>query len=111
MNGYLSFGWPLFVEQHGAGKMRAMWEGIEGKKAGEIIDVIDGILPFEANFRIFGMRGWNKELQIDAPVTPWLDATPVSAGAQRIAPFNERSPATIDLAGTDKGATPRSLPA
>jgi hypothetical protein len=109
-NGYLSFGWPLFLEQHGAGTVRRMWEAIQGKSGDAIMDAINGVLSFDDNFRVFGMRGWNHEIPITSPVTPWLDAPPVSSGASRIPPYGPRSPASIDLAGTNKGATPRSLP-
>jgi hypothetical protein len=109
-NGYLSFGWPLFLEQHRAGTVRTMWEAIEGKNGDAIMDAINGVLSFDDNFRVFGMRGWNREIPIASPVTPWLDAPPVSSGGHRIQPFGSRSPASIDLVGTDKGATPRSLP-
>lgn len=109
-NGYLSFGWPLFIEQQSPGNVRAVWEAIKGKTTGDaIIEAINGVVGFNDNFRIFAMRGWNREISIGNPVTPWLDAPPVSAGGARIQPFGPKSPRTIELVGTDKGATPVSL--
>lgn len=110
-NGYMSFGWPLFMEQNGAGKVRAAWEAIVGKSGADaIMAAIDGVLPFQDNFRIFGMRGWNKEMDVASPPKPWLDAPPVSVGSSRVQPYGPKNPASIRLEGTEKGATPRSLP-
>ena len=109
-NAYMSFAWPLFMEQNGAGNVRAAWEAIIGKAGGdEIMAAINSVLPFKDNFRIFGMRGWNKEMDIASPPKPWLEAPPVSAGSSRLRPAGARNPASIALEGTEKGATPRSL--
>lgn len=109
-NGYVSFGWPLFLEQERAGSVRVVWEQIEGEAGNSIMGAIDSVLPFEENFRVFAMRGWNKDLGIGFPVTPLLDAPPVSSGGGRIQPAGVKSPGPIELQGTEKGATPRTLP-
>lgn len=110
-NGYRSFGWPLFMEQKGGdGTVRRAWESVVNKaNTDEIMDALNGVLSFDENFRIFAMRGWNREIPIGDPVVPWLPAPPVSRGA-RIKPGGTKSPATIALEGTEKGAAPRTLP-
>lgn len=109
-NGYLSFGWPLFMEQKaGAGTVARAWSAIVGKSDNaQIMDALNGVFAFDANFRIFAMRVWNRELGIGDPVDPLLPADPVSIGG-RIPPRSTRTAAEIDLQPTQPGTAPRRI--
>ena len=61
-NEYFSYTWPLFMEQEGgAARIGGAWIALESATSDEqATDMIDGMLPFEANFRKFALRNLNE---------------------------------------------------
>jgi hypothetical protein len=71
-NGYLSWMWPLFIEQEkGAATIGAMWKGLAGKTGfTATMNTVDSFLPFQTRFRDFAVRVWNEQLLPGDPVKP-----------------------------------------
>lgn len=68
---YSAFIWPYFLEQEtgNAAFMKAIWNGLDSVSDFDAADaVIDGVYPFEANFRRFALRNINAELGPDDPL-------------------------------------------
>ncbi|MEP7301479.1 MAG: hypothetical protein ABI699_08110 [Caldimonas sp.] len=61
-NEYFSYAWPLFMEQEGgAARIGGAWLALgSATNDDEATDMVDGMLPFEANFRKFALRNLNE---------------------------------------------------
>ena len=87
-NEYVSFMWPLFMEQQsglGPAAVASAWSSLHGKSGWlDIQKAIDAALPFETEFREFAVRVWNADLpgkpidplfrhsSLDPDFPPWL---------------------------------------
>jgi hypothetical protein len=73
-NEYLSFMWPLFMEQEdpqGPESIAAAWRAIEGKSGWTAVQAaVDAQLSFETKFRDFAVRLWNEQLLPGDPIQP-----------------------------------------
>jgi hypothetical protein len=72
LNEYMSFAWPLFMQQEsGATKIADAWRAMTGKKGWRAVQAaLDGALPFKDHFRDFGVRVLNRELLPGDPISP-----------------------------------------
>lgn len=91
-NEYASWLWPLFVQQQaGAPAVGRIWEAYRGKHGfRQLQAATSSVVPFDQQFREFGVRGWNQLLNPGrpswAPLLRCLDRRGVSTGPARGVP-------------------------
>ena len=106
LNPYLSFAWPLFLEQKGGdGTVKRAWVATRGKANDvAIMDAVNGVVSFESEFRTFAMRVWNRELGIGPPVDPLLPNGATGGSTPRVP--RTATAGAVELLPTREGATP-----